>query len=84
MVASVETIRSRSLAMRVVLTLLVSCLATGCLARHAWPVLVERSKSDAPAVLISDVSVFDGVSGTLSEHQDVVTPPHRTCARTAR
>ncbi|MDP1919086.1 MAG: amidohydrolase family protein [Myxococcales bacterium] len=58
--------------MRLVLLLLVSFLASGCLARHAWPTLVERAKTDAPAILISDVSVFDGVSGTLAEHVDVV------------
>lgn len=54
------------------LLLLVSVLSSGCLARHTWPTLVDRAKTDAPAILISDVSVFDGLSGTL-EHMDVVT-----------
>lgn len=53
------------------LTLLLVAL-TGCPSRHVFPTLVTAS-APAPARLISDVSVFDGLSATLLEHQDVIT-----------
>lgn len=51
--------------------LVLVALLCGCPSRHVFPQLVERS--NAGDVVVLDVAVFDGVSATRLEHQDVFT-----------